>query len=340
MKVLIYLQNANTLSVSGIGRAFKQQQYSLKENEVDVTTNPKDSFDIAHINSYQTKSYFLMRKLQKKGYKVIVHAHSTKEDLAHSFRLIFLVQPFYNFMLNRMYKKADLLLTPTPYSKSLIENYKGVKKNKVKVIPISNGLNINEYAHNDQYIEEFKQYFQIKENEKVVIGVGFYFKRKGIDDFFEVARNFPDVKFIWFGHLNKILTSSYINRCIKHRPKNVILPGYIKGNIIKGAYQYASCMFFPSNEETEGIVTLEALASKCQLVVRDIKVFDGWLENDVNCYKGKNNEEFTKLIEKCLNFKNEEMINNGYNLVKERDLKLIGKQLKDIYQEVLETKVD
>ena len=78
----------------------------------------------------------------------------------------------------------------------------------------------------------------------------------------------PDIKFIWFGYLNKFLTTSYILKCIKHKPDNVILPGYIKGNVIKGALYYANCMFFPTNEETEGIVALEALATKLTLVTR------------------------------------------------------------------------
>ncbi len=337
MKVLLYLENQKMMSASGIGRALAQQQIALKENDVEFTLKKNDTYDLAHINSYTSGSYHLLKKLHKKGYKVIVHAHSTHEDLKNSFRLIWLLQPFYNFLLDRMYSKADLILTPTPYSKSLVENYKKVN---TKVIAISNGINLKEYAPNKDYVEQFKKYFNIKENEKVVIGVGFYFKRKGIDDFFDVARNFPDVKFIWFGHLSKILTSSYINKCIRHKPKNVILPGYIKGDIIKGAYQYASCMLFPTREETEGIVTLEALASYCPLIVRDHKVFEGWLENGVNCYKGKNVEEFTKLVEHCLNTKDEEIVNNGYKVAKERDLKIIGEQLKKIYEDLLQTKID
>lgn len=338
MKVLIYLEHPNTLSISGIGRAYKQQQEALKMNGVEVTTSTKDSFDIAHINSYQLRSYLLMRKLQKKGYKVIVHAHSTKEDLKNSFRMIFLLQPFYNLMLENMYKKADLLLTPTNYSKSLIEKYKGVKKNNVPIIPISNGLKLDNYKHDENKIKMFKEKFSIKEGEKVVIGVGFYFKRKGIDDFIEVARHFKDVKFIWFGYLNKILTSSYINKCIKNKPDNVILPGYIKGDIILGAYQYASCMFFPSNEETEGIVTLEALASHCPLVVRDIGVFKDWLEDGINCYKGKTNDDFIKIISNLLLNTNNTITNNGYETVKNKDLKIIGQKLKEIYLNLLETK--
>ena len=65
-------------------------------------------------------------------------------------------------------------------------------------------------------VDEEERSKAIKEGEKVVIGVGFYFKRKGIDDFFKVAESMKDVKFIWFGYLNKFLTTSYILKCIKN----------------------------------------------------------------------------------------------------------------------------
>lgn len=336
MKVLLYLENMKMMSASGIGRALAQQQIALKENNVDFTLNKHDQYDIAHINSYTSGSYRLLKKLHKKGIKVIVHAHSTHEDLKNSFRLIFLIQPLYNFLIDRMYSHADLIITPTPYSKSLIENYKKVHR---PIIALSNGIVLKDYEPNENYVKEFKEYFNIKEGEKVVIGVGFYFKRKGIDDFIEVAKQFPDVKFIWFGHLNKILTSSYINRCIRHRSKNVILPGYIKGNIIKGAYQYASCMLFPTREETEGIVVLEALASRCPLIVRDHAVFNPWLTDKLNCYKGKNINEFKELVNHCLINRDEKMLDKGYEVAKERDLKIIGSKLKDIYQDVLNNKI-
>ena len=40
----------------------------------------------------------------------------------------------------------------------------------------------------------------------------------------------------------------------------------------------ADAFFFPSREETEGIVVLEALASHQDVVVRDIPVYKGWLD--------------------------------------------------------------
>ena len=63
-----------------------------------------------------------------------------------------------------------------------------------------------------------------------------------------------------------MLKQGKIKKAIKSKPNNVIMPGYIAGDIIEGAYASADVFFFPTYEETEGIVVLEALASKCPSV--------------------------------------------------------------------------
>ena len=52
---------------------------------------------------------------------------------------------------------------------------------------------------------------------------------------------------------------------------------------------------FPTLEETEGIVLLEALAAKANVIVRDIPVFD-WLNGGTDCYKAKDKDEFERMI--------------------------------------------
>ena len=336
MKVLLYLQNKKGLSNSGIGRAILHQSKALESNGIKYTYNPKEKFDIAHLNSYQHHTYHLMKKFHRRGIKVISHGHSTHEDFKESFRCWKLIAPIYNHWMNRMYRHADLIITPTEYSKSLIEKYKGVK---CPVLAISNGLVLEEYLPNELNVNKFINYFNIEKDDKIVIGVGFYFKRKGIDDFFETAKRMPKVKFIWFGYLSKILTTHEINQCIKNKPENVILPGYIKGDIIKGAYQRANCMLFPTHEETEGIVALEALASHLPLIVRDIPIYDHWLIDGVNCYKGKSIEDFVSKINCCLTTDQTNLTNEGYQVVEKRSIARVGQELKKAYRHLLETKM-
>lgn len=333
MKTLLYFENENALKKSGIGRALLHQMKALSTNDVEFTLNKKDDFDIAHINTYFLRSQKLLKKCHNKGKKVVVHGHSTFEDFRKSFRLYKLMEPAFDNMLKRMYSKADVIITPTPYSKKLIENYPFVK---CPVYAISNGVDLNEYSYNEEKVKKFKEYFNIKENDKVVMGVGLFFERKGILDFFEIARKMPDVKFIWFGNLARILVPLKILRAIKNRPNNVIMPGYIDGDIIKGAYLASNLVLFPSLEETEGIVALEALASKTPLLVRDIGVFDPWLVDNKNCLKAKTNEEFIKKINYALNNDLSAIVEEGYKVAKEREISRVGKQIKEVYKTLLD----
>lgn len=333
MKTLLYFENENALKKSGIGRALRHQMKALSTNDVEFTLNKKDDFDIAHINTYFLRSQKLLKKCHKKGKKVVVHGHSTFEDFRKSFRLYKLMEPAFDNMLKRMYSKADVIITPTPYSKKLIENYPFIK---CPVYAISNGIDLDEYSYKEEKVKKFKEYFNIKENDKVVMGVGLFFERKGILDFFEIARKMPDVKFIWFGNLARILVPLKILRAIKNRPNNVIMPGYIDGDIIKGAYLASNLVLFPSFEETEGIVALEALASKTPLLVRDIGVFDPWLVDNKNCLKAKTNEEFIKKINYALNNDLSAIVEEGYKVAKEREISRVGKQIKEVYKTLLD----
>ena len=95
---------------------------------------------------------------------------------------------------------------------------------------------------------------------------------------------------------------------------------------------------FPTLEETEGIPIIEACACKTKALIRDIPVFDEWLEDGVNVYKAKNLDEFEIKIKKILNNELPDLTEKAYEVAKERDIKEIGKQLKEVYDSLLESK--
>ena len=56
------------------------------------------------------------------------------------------------------------------------------------------------------------------------------------------------------------------------------------------------CGSFMSYEETEGIVVLEALACEIPTIVRNIPVYEGWLEDEKQVYKAETIKEFQEKI--------------------------------------------
>ena len=335
MKVLLYFEGENVISKSGIGRAFKHQQRALQSAGIPYTTDPWDNdYDILHINTYYMNSDAIVRHARENGKKVIYHAHSTEEDFRNSFTLSNVLAPGVKVWLMHLYNQADALITPTPYAKNILEGY-GIQ---LPIFPVSNGIDLARYEHNVDKVVAYRKYFGIKESDHVVLGVGLYFHRKGIVDFVETAKKLPQYKFIWFGDTNRLLIPKEITEIIENHPSNVYFPGYVKGPIIEGAYSDADCFFFPSYEETEGIVVLEALASKCPVIVRDIGVFDPWLVDGVNCYKGHNNDEFASIIEGCIGKKLPSTVEMGYQTAQQRSIEAVGQQLKQVYEFVMQQK--
>ena len=333
MKVCLYFENYENVKQSGVGKARQHQVKALESLGIDYTFNPNDDYDILHINTIFFFFFSTIKKARKKGAKVIYHAHSTPEDTRNSFIGSNIVTPLLKKYLVHIYNLADVVITPTEYSKSLLIKH-GITK---PIFPLSNGVNLNRFKKSQEKAEIFRNYFNLSKDDKVVVSAGLWIKRKGIFDFVELAKKEPDIKFIWFGRTNPYIIPPKIRRLVfKNHPKNCIFPGYMSGDVFEGSFTGADLFFFPSLEETEGIVILEALASRVPILIRDIPVYSGWMKNGYNCYIGKDVNDFSLLLNKILNSDNSEIIENGYKTVTERSITDIGVKLGEIYKFAIE----
>lgn len=321
------------LQKSGIGRAFVHQKRALESAGIDYTTDAKSNdYDILHINTYGLNSWKMIQRAKRQGKKVVYHAHSNAEDFKNSFLGSNAITPFYKKYIVNLYSLGDYLITPTLYAKHILQNY-GIQK---PIDVVSNGINLSQYTPDVKKEQKFREYFNLTAEQKVVISVGLYFRRKGLVDFVEVARQFPQYKFIWFGHISLYSVPKDIRKIVQYdHPDNVFFPGYIKGSIIEGAYSNADLFFFPSYEETEGIVVLEALASLQNVLVRDIPVYEGWLQDRQNCYMGHNNAEFSQLLEGIVEKDLPDLSENGWQTAQTKSIEYIGTQLEEVYKKVL-----
>ena len=331
MKVLLYTEGEKMTSNSGLGKAIKHQMKALESANVEYTTNLKDDYDIIHINFYGPRSYHLAKKAHRKGKKVVYHAHSTEEDFHSGFIFCKQLAPLFKRWLIKCYSLGDVIVTPTPYSKRLLEGY-GIKK---KIYAISNGIELDLFKKDEAAGERFRKEYNYKKEDKVIIGIGLYITRKGIVDFVELAKRMPEYKFIWFGYSPLAAATEDVKKAVNTKLDNLVFAGYVKQQVIKDAMNGCDVYLFPTYEETEGIPIIEACACKTTAVIRDIPIFEEMLEDGKNVYKAKNIDEFEEKIKGIITGKLPKVGENAYKVAEERDIKKVGEQLKKVYEEVL-----
>lgn len=327
VKVLLYTEGYKTIRKSGLGKAINHQMQALEDNNIDYTTDPKDDFDILHINTYWPKSYFFTKKAKKKGKKVIYHAHSTEEDFRNSFLFSNLVSPLFKKWISKCYRLGDIIITPTEYSKKLLEGYD--LKRPIKAI--SNGVDTTFFEKNDKFGNKFRKTYGYKKDDKVIVGIGLYIERKGLLDFVALAKMLPQYKFIWFGESPLWASPRKIRKAVHTKLPNLTFAGYVEQDMIRNALSGADLYIFPTLEETEGIPIIEALSAQIPTLVRDIPIFD---EYDNVVYKAKDVDDFAKQTTLILEGKLPNLTKKGYKAAKKKDIKAVGQELAKTYREV------
>jgi len=326
MKTLLHTGHYELVKKSGIGRAIKHQMKALELNGIPYTTDSNDSYDVIHINTIFPESYFLCRRAKRQGKRVIYHAHSTEEDFRNSFLFSNQLSPLFKKWISKCYSSADLIVTPTPYAKELLDGY-GLGK---PVVAVSNGIDLNFFKRNEEDAARFRERFRFSKEDRVVISVGLYIERKGILDFVELAKRLPQYQFIWFGYTNLKTVPVKIRAAVETKLDNLHFAGYVTPEVLKQAYSGSDLFLFLTHEETEGIVLLEALAMKLPVLVRDIPIYRKWLVDGINVYKAIDIEGFEKKITAILEKEIPLLTEAGYKVAEERDLRIIGKQLAEL----------
>jgi 1,2-diacylglycerol-3-alpha-glucose alpha-1,2-glucosyltransferase len=330
MKVLLYSGFLKIVSKSGVGEAMRHQATTLCDQNINHTTKLRDTYELVHLNTIFPDSLLVSKWARFRGKKVIFYAHSTMEDFKNSFIGSNLFAPLFKRWITYCYNNCDLIITPTNYSRGLLNQY-GLHP---QIQVLSNGIDTSFFAKDPISRQRFRKKYEIADGQKVVISVGHYIERKGIMDFVELARQLPQYQFYWFGHTNVHLVSKKIRLTLANASPNLHFPGYVCRNDLKDAYCGSDLFLFLTHEETEGIVILEALASKTPILVRDIPIYANWLENGETVYKGNNISDFKSMIVSILTGRVPDLTEKGQRLAVDRNMKSIGQELVQIYQQL------
>ena len=304
MKLTInMLSKADSVEGQGVGSAYIEQVNLIKEELgefFDVRINSKKKADIVHVHSVNPSFYFRFKR--KNGIRVM-YCHFLPETLKGSIRLPKLFFKIYCKYVMSFYKKAEYLVVVNPIFIQDLVNL-GVEESHIKYIP--------NYVSNKQFfplspshIHVVRKKYNISLDKFVVLGCGQVQTRKGVTDFVEIAKNNPDIEFVWAGGFSfKAITDGYneLKKIVDNPPcANLHFIGIIPRTEMNDIFNMTDCLFMPSYNELFPMSILEAASVHKPILLRNLDLYKDILWD--NYLYGTNNQEFSDEIRKLVSDK-------------------------------------
>ena len=187
----------------------------------------------------------------------------------------------------------------------------------------------------DDEKELFYRYFREDKNKKIVLAVGEYDNLGGIHAFINAALKRDDTVFYYVGYESKAAKSSKVKKIIKEAPKNVRFKFILPDDIYRSLLLNADVFMLPGYNLAGVISIEEAMAAKCQLIVRKSSIFAGTLKNESTAYIAEFSETLTSLVLEYLNGDVQPTIQEAYNEISKNSLKSFGENLINIYKSII-----
>ncbi len=319
-------QNVGT----GLLTSYKNQKAALSKAGIPVFEwhegLPADC-NIVQFNTPWLRSVWLMRKMKRRGKRVIVYAHTTAEDAQGVFWMNKPLYPLIRRYLRWAYGQADLVLCPSEYTKGLLQKYPVTTRLEV----ITNGVDTDRFQFSEENRRKLRERFHL--NGTVVFNVGLVIPRKGINTFMNLAKQFPENQFIWFGKIYSAAVAA--QNLPKDLPKNAQFPGHVEN--VEATYSAGDIFVFPSLEENQGMVILEAASVGRPILVRDIPVYEGWLHHEQNCLKAKDEADFAVQLKRLIDDPalRERLAGSAKTMAQHHSLEAVANRLKEMYAALL-----
>lgn len=267
MKVLVYYQPNNikkdVFEGTRVRHSIKSALQSIGINSTSVVI---DEYDVAHL--FSPEDEMIANQIVDKGIPLVVSALYSENDPYASFseyrrtkngkRIITLKAKSI-----RMLNKASLILVPNVESKNLLIS-NGIISPIEMALPT---INVSRYVYYPEEEKEiFYRYFKEDRSKKIILASGEYINLDGINSFINAAKRNSDSVFYFFGE--KAKPTRKLKKIIKKAPKNVRFQGLVPEDIYRSALQNALIYMAPSYSYTGTMSLVEAMASKCQIVIR------------------------------------------------------------------------
>jgi glycosyltransferase involved in cell wall biosynthesis len=319
----------------------KMFKFENTDVSFDLLRKPmKHNLDIVHIHSGTPPGCiagYLYAKMKKKKYILSYHG-----DLFEGFGgpLKASVVKFFNqYVYPKVLRDASII---TALSNQYLAHSKLLKNYEHKTVIIPNGVNLEEFDISISK-EECRRKLGLPLDKKIILFVGDITPWKAphvlIKAMKEVLKSVPESFLVIVGQgriktkLEELSTKSEIK-------KNVMFPGFIKGEELITYYKSADVFVLPSFEESFPMVLLEASASGLPLIVSNLKSFESIVKDGYNGFftrTGNDRDLATKIIYLLENEEVRKRIGrNARQKVKEFSWERVAEETKKIYLRLIE----
>ncbi|NLR10559.1 MULTISPECIES: glycosyltransferase family 4 protein [Lactobacillaceae] len=273
---------ADSVKGQGVGSAYNELMNLLAtrlKDDFQVTVNRYGRVDLTHYHTINP-TYYLSTFLPGRGRK-IGYVHFLPETLEGSLKI---PQPFrslfYKYVI-AFYRRMDHIVVVNPTFIPKLVAY-GIPADRVTYIP--NFVSRKEFypVDADQKLA-LRQQYGYGAQKFTVLGIGQIQERKGLFDFIKLARNNPQIQFIWAGGFSfGRMTDGYaaLKKVVDDPPANLSFPGIVPRERLVDYYNLADLFLLPSFNELFPMSVLEAFSTGTPVLLRDLDLYQAIIAGD------------------------------------------------------------
>lgn len=215
------------------------------------------------------------------------------------------------------FKYFDRVYSITKYLKEYNFNHHNIQSENALLYL---GSDIDTFTNFDKSIIELKN----------IIYIGRVFKRKGIYDFLDIAKNFPDLNFHIVGEGDE--TDSIKQIIELEKLHNITIYGRLNHEELANLLRKMELHLFPSRSEGFPKVTLETAAAGVPSLVYSDYGASEWITDHKDGFVVDTLDEMKAIIENLIN--NQELLRetskNAISMAKQFDWKILVKEWEDM----------
>ena len=336
MKVLVYFKPKEKYDNFEGTRLRKSIKGALEVSEIEYVNSDKEDFDIAHFISPEDESK--INQCVAQGIPVVVSALYCESDPSASFLKYKSTRNNRKLQLSqkalRVLNKANVILVPSINAKEFLEN-SGIKTRIEVIYPVTNISRFN--ASREDEKEIFYRYFREDRNRRLITCLGSADNIDGINAFIRGAKKHPQESFYFFFQETPKLAWK-IKSVVKQTPSNLHFVTIPSDDIYRSALLDADVFMFAGYDAVGIISIYEAMAARCEIIIREQPLFSDILIDGDNCHIGRYSETIASILKDCLSGKICPTKDNAFKQTTTRGLDLLGDELNNIYKQLLMNK--